>query len=321
MEGNKLYDFLQGKNITESSLKLYLNNLRRLNGGEFPKSFSFLKDSEKILADLEKYKPNTRRSYLISIVTTLKHEPKLKKLYDKYYQHLDKYNKEHSVNNEKSETQKENWIGQDEVRKIYNTSTEEVKPLINQKKLTPSEYEKVLRWFILSLYVLQKPRRNADYQKCLVVKKLPAEMNNEFNYLDLGTGKWYFNNYKTKGTYKTQEIPIAPEMLQVITSFLKHHPLKNHFKTKNAVIPLLVDYLGDVFQSVNAITRILNKIFGKKIGVSMLRNIFLTDKYGDKVKELEQDAKEMGTSASTIQNQYVKLDTPDVLSQKAEGSE
>jgi hypothetical protein len=69
-----------------------------------------------------------------------------------------------------------------------------------------------------------------------------------------------------------------------------------------------VDYQGEVFTSNNAITRMLNKVFGKKIGVSMLRNIFLTDKYGDKVKELEQDAKEMGTSASTIQNQYVKLD-------------
>lgn len=308
MEGNKLYDFLKSKNITESSLKLYFNNLRRLNGGEFPKSLTFLKDVDKILGDLEKYKPNTRRSYLISIITLLKHEPKMKKLYDKYYPHLDKYNKDGAKNNEKSETQKENWISQDDVKGIYQKLSEEVKPLLDQKKLSPSEYEKVLRHLVLSLYVLQKPRRNADYQKAIVVNKYDDDFSKDFNYLNLADGKWYFNNYKTAGTYKTQVVEASPEMLSVIKAFLKHHPNAKTLKKKNGAVPLIVDIEGNPFETNNAITRILNKVFGKKIGVSLLRNIFLTEKYGDKVKELEQDAKEMGTSASTIQNQYVKLE-------------
>lgn len=310
MEGNKLYDFLKSKSITESSLKLYFNNLRRLNGGEFPKSFTFLKDVDKILGDLEKYKPNTRRSYLISIITLLKHDPKQKKLYDKYYPHLEKYNKDGAKNNEKSETQKENWISQDDVKGTYEKLSEEVKPLLDQKKLSPSEYEKVLRHLVLSLYVLQKPRRNADYQKAIVVNKYDDDFDKGFNYLNLADGKWYFNNYKTKGTYKTQVVDASPEMLSVIKAFLKHHPATKILKKKNGAIPLITDQEGNPFETNNAITRILNKVFGKKIGVSLLRNIFLTEKYGDKVKELEQDAKEMGTSASTIQNQYVKLDEP-----------
>jgi integrase len=309
MESSKLYEFLKDKNITESSLKLYLNNLRRLNGGVFPKSFSFLKNVDKILEDLEKYKPNTRRSYLISIITTLKHDPKQKKLYNKYYEHLEKYNKQSSSNNEKSDTQKKNWIEQSEVKEIYDNLTEEIQPLLEKKKLQPSEYEKMLRWVVLSLYTLQKPRRNADYQKCLVVKKLPVKMNLDYNYLDLDTKKWYFNNYKTKGTYKTQEMPINEEVMKMINSYLNFHPMKKQFKNKNAVIPLLVDYQGEPFTVNNAITRILNKIFGKKIGVSMLRNIFLTDKFGDEMKELKEDSVAMGTSSSTIQNQYVKLDS------------
>lgn len=309
MESSKLYEFLKDKNITESSLKLYLNNLRRLNGGVFPKSFSFLKNVDKILEDLEKYKPNTRRSYLISIITTLKHDPKQKKLYNKYYEHLEKYNKQSSSNNEKSDTQKKNWIEQSEVKEIYDNLTEEIQPLLEKKKLQPSEYEKMLRWVVLSLYTLQKPRRNADYQKCLVVKKLPVKMNLDYNYLDLDTKKWYFNNYKTKGTYKTQEMPISEEVMKMINSYLKFHPMKKQFKNKSAVIPLLVDYQGEPFTVNNAITRILNKIFGKKIGVSMLRNIFLTDKFGDEMKELKSTAEQMGTSSSTIQNQYVKLDS------------
>jgi hypothetical protein len=308
MEKSKLYTFLKGTNITESSLKLYLNNLRRLNEGEFPKNFAFLKNVDGILEKLNQYKPNTRRTYLISIITVLKHDPKQKKLYAKYYEHLDKYNKEGAVNNEKSETQKENWIGQDEVKETYDKMTEEVQPFLSRKKLSPSEYEKLLMWVVLSLYTLQKPRRNADYQKCLVVKKAPAEMNQDFNYLDLNANAWKFNNYKTKGTYKMQEMDVAPEMMKVIVSYLKFHPLKAQLKKATDAIPLLVNYQGEPLTTTNAITRLLNKAFGKKIGVSMLRNIFLTDKYGDKVKELEQDAKEMGTSASTIQNTYVKVD-------------
>lgn len=312
MEKSKLYEFLKGKNITESSLKLYLNNLRRLNGGEFPKNFLFLKDTEKILGDLEKYKPNTRRSYLISIITTLKQDPKMKKLYDKYYPHLEHYNKEHAVNNEKSETQKENWINQDEVKELYNKMTEEVKPFLEQKKVSPSEYEKILRWFVLSLYTLQKPRRNADYQKCLVGRKIPVDLNDNYNYLDLDNDKWIFNNYKTKGTYKSQVLDLTPEMKSVVMTYLKFHPRGKDLKKKSNLIPLIVDFQGEPFIANNAITRMLNKIFGKKIGVSMLRNIYLTDKFGDKVKELNNTAQEMGTSSSTIQNQYIKLDNPEL---------
>jgi len=310
MENSKLFQSLKDKNITESSLKLYLNNLRRLNGGEFPKSFSFLKDVDAILERIKDYKPNTQRSYIISIVSLLKQEPKLKKLYDKYYTILMKFNKELKTNNDKSETQKENWISQNEVRDIYTSITKEVKEMIaDKKKLSPSEYEKLLRWFVLSLYTLQKPRRNADYQLALVSKtKLSGEIDPQFNHLDLVAGKWFFNNYKTKGTYKTQEMELCKEMKDAVETYMKFHPLIKCFKKKEGLVPLLTNFEGEPLQQINTITRILNKIFGKKIGVSMLRNIYLTDKFGDKVKELNDTANEMGTSSSTIQNIYVKLD-------------
>jgi hypothetical protein len=309
MENSKLFQNLKDKNITESSLKLYLNNLRRLNGGEFPKSFSFLKDVDVILEKIKDYKPNTQRSYIISIVSLLKQETKLKKLYDKYYTILMNFNKELKTNNEKSETQKENWISQDEVNELYTTLSNEVSEMVkDKKKLSPSEYEKLLRWFVLSLYTLQKPRRNADYQLALVSRNKLTNPDPQYNYLDVANKKWIFGNYKTKGTYKIQNQDISPEMLDAVEIFLKFHPHSKLYKKKDSLIPLLVDFEGNPFQQTNSITRILNKVFGKKIGVSMLRNIYLTDKFGDKVKELNDTAKEMGTSSSTIQNQYVKLD-------------
>ena len=38
----------------------------------------------------------------------------------------------------------------------------------------------------------------------------------------------------------------------------------------------------------------------------MLRKIYLTSKYSDKNKELEKDAKSMGTSVGTATNNYIK---------------
>ena len=51
----------------------------------------------------------------------------------------------------------------------------------------------------------------------------------------------------------------------------------------------------------------LKLLFNKKIGSSMLRNMYLTDKYSNQNEEKIKDAKMMGTSVSTIDNQYTKI--------------
>ena len=101
---------LESKNLSPSSLKLYLSNLKRLNEGQDIKSFTFLKNVDAIMEKIAHYKPNTQRTYIISIVSLLKQEPKQKVLYDKYYTILMKFNNDLKTNTDKSETQKENWF-------------------------------------------------------------------------------------------------------------------------------------------------------------------------------------------------------------------
>lgn len=307
---NKVFENLKNKNITESSFKLYVSNLKRLNNGVEPKNLNFLKNTEQITEKIKDYKPNTRRSYIISIVSILKHEPKFKKLYDVYYKMLMDYNNELKTNNTKSDTQKENWIEQKEVMEIYKKMGDDIKPKLTKKKISMNEWEDLQKYLVLSLYTLQPPRRNLDYQYMIIVNKYdPENMDKKYNYLDLDTKKFYFNNYKTKGTYQTQTTDISPELYETIELYLKYHPLRSHLKkSKNNFIPLLVDYEGLPYESKNTITRILNKIFKKNIGSSMLRNIYLTDKFGNQTKELTETAEAMGTSSNTIQNQYIKID-------------
>jgi len=56
----------------------------------------------------------------------------------------------------------------------------------------------------------------------------------------------------------------------------------------------------------NGITRILNKVFGKNVSVSMLRNIYLTERFGAADKAMDETAEAMGTSKSVLTTVYTK---------------
>jgi hypothetical protein len=60
-----------GKKLSKSSIDLYLRNLQKLNELVPIKNLKFLENTEQIKNMLENYKPTTRRSYYISIVSVL----------------------------------------------------------------------------------------------------------------------------------------------------------------------------------------------------------------------------------------------------------
>lgn len=272
---------MEGKGLSENTVKLYNANLKRLNNGELPTNPAFLKDTEAVMQKIEKYSMNTKKSYFITIVSYLKDKKIPKKVSKFYLGKMDELNKTFRDNSgEKTETQKENWIGWDEVMEHY-------------KKLNPASLEHLL----LALFVLQPPRRSKDYFMMKVVREYSDAMDKEFNYLDWKTKRMYFNNYKTQKSYGTQTMDVSPELEEV---------LNNHFPLKKKFDPFFLLTNNGERLPDNGITRILNRVFGKKISVSMLRNIYLSDKY----KELEQDKKEdaeaMGTSTNIISNVYTK---------------
>lgn len=301
-----LDDIFTKKNITESSKNLYVKNLTRLNGGHPIKDLKFLADEASVIEGLnQKYKPNTVRSYVISIVSLLKciDDKKAQKMYAKYYPYLEALNKSLKENTTKTVKETENWISQDDVKAKFGSLCPIVGSLQKKKKITGEEWSALFNCLVLGLYTLQAPRRNADYQKMMVLKKNIPEILEQMNVLDLEKNKFLFSNYKTKGTYKIQEVDINPELRTIIDLYLKFHPLKKDLKVG---FPLLTDFEGRPYANNNDMTRILHKIFDKKIGSSMLRKIFLTDKYKDTMEDMKEDTTAMGTSSSTAQNQYIK---------------
>jgi hypothetical protein len=273
--------------LADSTKRIYRRNLFLLNGNKEPKNLKFLKKSDEILAKLENYIPNSRRTFLITIASVLKQSGD-KKLYDIYYPHLVVLNNELKSNTTKSEKQTENWMTMDEVQELRKNMLKFLpKPIKNHK-----DYEKLLDLLLLSLYTLIPPRRNLDYLDMMC--KAP-EKDSGKNYYH--NGKFYFQKFKTYKTYGEQTQDIPEDLQQVIDLYMKHKPESPHF---------LVRPTGSEFKSSNDITRRLNKIFGRNIGSGMMRNIFLTSKYSDKIDELKKDTKAMGTSVNTAENNYIK---------------
>ena len=305
---NKIDEALSNRQLSENSKNLYKRNLLKLNDNKEIKNFNFLKNKDEVLTKIKDLKPTTQRSYIISICSILRDNTKMKKTYDEYFELLKSYNDTLRVNNEKSTTQEKNWITQEEVLKVHKTLKEDIENSLSKKrKIDKQLFKKLLNYMILSLYTLIQPRRNKDYS----LMRISSNMDDtNFNYLVIdkkNNMKFILNNYKTEKKYHSVEIDIPDELKQVILLYLKYHPLKLELKNKEFNIPFLVEDSKELKTSTE-ITKILNKIFDKKISSSMLRNIFLTSKYGDLVNELKEDTKIMGTSSGVALNNYIKTD-------------
>jgi hypothetical protein len=283
--------------LSQKTIQMYLTKLRILNNNEPFTSLAFLKKVDAIKAKLESIQnDNTRKSYVASIVAVLNRQTDAssKKANEKY---KSMFMKERSIFadkqalGEKSETQKANWMSQDEVVAKHAELDEKVNAIENKTKLTEKEHKMVEDWLLLSLYVLQPPRRNADYY----MMKFGMGTDKNFNYVCLVKGVYLFNNFKTsKGG--SEEIEIPDKMKTIFKQYLDLTGLK----------------AGDfiLFQkdtrrtSSNVITKALNRILGKKVGASMLRHIFLSDKYGDVKEEMKEDAEFM-SHGSGMQKAYI----------------
>jgi hypothetical protein len=304
---------LVGKGLSASSISTYLKNVARLNDDKPIKNLNFLADVDGILGKLGDYKDNTKRSYLISIVSVLNAvkdgNKKLTKLHQKYYDEMDKINNKIKAEpaNTKSDTQSANWMEWKAIKEKYDEIKKECHTnLAKKKEISEAEYGKVLEMVVLSLYLNIPPRRNQDYQECSIVADL-TDLPMDTNYLLLTQHAFIFNKYKTFKKHGQQFEQITPPLWEDIVLYLRFHPLIKgsrgaFIKTLN--VPFLVHYNGSGF-APNSITRILNKCFGKKIGSSMLRHIFLTDKYGDTLNDMQDTAEAMAHTIST-QKDYIK---------------
>jgi integrase len=287
---------LKAKELSDSSIKLYLTILKNLNDKREIVNFKFLEKPKKVLDKIKGYKITTQRNILIAIVSVLKNLGS--DLYKSYYNYMIDYNKkieDETKLNKKTETQNQNWVKWDDVK----TKFEELKKLNKfPRNISETQYDNLLDTLILGLFVLSPPRRNKDYL-LMKVSKDGKDMDDKFNWLDMKKKQFVFNNFKTKKSYGQQIIDIPTELIVHIKKYLKYN--------KNEMKYLLAKFNGDHLASDNSLTRRLNSIFDKNISSSMLRHIYLSDKYKDVKDEQKEDATKMAHSVSQQQD-YIKRD-------------
>ena len=284
---------------------MYNANFVRLNDGNPVLRFDFLKDVPAILEKLSKYKANTQRGYIIAITSLMgdlkeTNPKKYKKTYEEYYKILTEYNTTLKDQTAKSANENTNWITPEKKQEVINECEKIIEVIGNKRKITEDQYEKLFECLVLSLYTKIPPRRNMDYQDMLITRKNTTQDATN-NFFDVANKRFIFNKYKTAGSYKTQTTDIPEDLMKIIMLYLKHRP-----RVEEDTNQFLVNFKGEPFIQTNSMTRILNKIFDGKVGASMLRKLYLTTKYATTMKEMKEDAEDMGTSTNTIQNNYIK---------------
>lgn len=270
-------------NLSASSITTYastLNNLFSRVFGDKPLSMDGFNDTEAILKHLKEVSPNKRKSILSSLVVLTGNT----KYRDVMLGDIEAFNKQTSKQ-EKSEKTQTNWVSQKEIKDIYEKLKSQATELYKKTTLSPSDLQKIQDYIIIALLggVFIPPRRSKDYVDFKV-----RNLDKSLNYLE--GNDLVFNSYKTAKYYSTQKVEIPMELLSIIQNWVR--------VTKSEW--LLFDLNGEKLTNVK-LTQRLNKIFGKKASINILRHSYLTDKYGDtieKEKALQNDMAKMGSSTS-----------------------
>lgn len=313
----ELHDSLKKKGIAEATADNYIRFLYTINNKKPFKSLGFLRRVEDVKTAIAPYALSSRKSYVASILAVLDHTGMNQK---PIYRGVTK--KYEELQNELVDTpapavsdkQQKNWIPWPDII-AKREELEKIVKELPKTKLTSAQYDTLLQWVILSLYTHFPPRRNKDYQNMYVVKEMSDSLPKDRNYFS--EDKFIFNDYKTARKYGQQIEDVPEELVAALHTYLKHHPLNKGKITKTKQIPLLVTADGNPLSAINAITRILNKTLGKKVGSSMLRHIYLTNKYGKTMEEIQEqygeelaeqktDAGRMGHTVDTQNKVYIK---------------
>lgn len=294
-------------NLSQSSIKTYMSNINqtaRELGVELQTTDDIIKNYKEILEFLKKFSPVVRKTKLSAFIVAIDEKDKntedvnniLADLRVQLYKDANEVNSEE--NKQKlSKRQEDNYITWDEVLERYEQLKIESEPLFKLKNLTKKQFQRLQDFVILSLYVLTPPRRSMDYTD-FKIRNFDKEKD---NYM-VTTGKkkvptLVFNSYKNASRIGQQRLQISNALRNIIMKWMDKNPHDY----------LLVGSKGDTKISQPKLNLYLNNIFGKNIGSSLLRHIYLTSKYSDvDLEDLQETTNSMGNSQIDRTLKYVR---------------
>ena len=306
--------------LAEGSVNMYRGGIislfKTVNDKNSIKAFTnldWLDDSDKVSKDISDMPLQTQKILFQSASVFLDAQGK-DELVKKYRAALFAVKKLHDKETEgqnKTVKEEENWCSWKSLEKVRNNYKQQVMNLglldakITPDKVKPSQMALFQKWVITSLYTYQPPVR-ADYAMDILSQSeydaVPDEEKSKNNYLVINKREkfFHFNKYKTHNLHGDKRVKVNKPMNAVLNKWLnvnKSGWLLLNIKKE----PVNENQLG------KAVT-VAFEPCGKRIGINMLRKIYLTEKYQHEKAEKKADADAMLHSVSTQQKEYVKYE-------------
>lgn len=274
--------------LSPSSLKTYISILsniyKSMKGDEGVDWFS--ENVKKIIEHLENKPDQTKKTSLSALFVLTKDDG-----YREVMMTILKAVNTENNKQQKTAKQEENWIGEDEVGKVYQEQLSNAILMLSRKQMfNETKFVQFLLVAFLSGAGGIPPRRSQDYGE-MKIRNFDPKTDNYYR-----AGKFYFNVYKTSSTYGLQTLDVPKTLNTIIKKWIKLNTTDYMLYSTNK-------------QKLSSpqISRILNNAFGKNISTNLLRHIFLSDKYKNipALESINNLATAMGHSSATAL-QYIK---------------
>ena len=299
-----------GSEIKDSSIISYiktLNTIKKKLDATDDEIFTLEETLDKILNMDIHY--TTKRNYYNAIIVYLFAMDLAPDLIEKYVKVRDEANEKYQdmqAQDYISKKQEPNFVPREKIIEMVNEMGKKIKSVKWSITYTSQDYSLLQRYVMLNIYI-RLPLRNdvagmiainkRQYNKLTIKDKMAT------NYLvnsSKGPMFMVLNDYKTSAKYKEKILEIPQDLSKLLKNYIKINKYGYLFKS-NRGNPYTRNQISQLFLKTSQ-----EYLDGKNISTTLLRKIYLSDKYADVKEEMKKDAEVMGHSVATQQSVYVK---------------
>lgn len=294
---------LASANISESTYKIYVNRLQRLQQVT-QQSLEWIMQnpiaSIKHIKETLSTNPSTIANFIVAICKLYSVHPRTQKLYathyntwQKYLKHYRKAETDHYKTSQFTEKQHQNLIGWNEVKQKYC----DMKPNAIRDPQTNSQF------LLLSLFLNINAKR-ADLGNIKIYRSDPKDLKNNYIYM-FPQPTLVINKYKTANVRGAIVEQLNPEVVKDIKQSLEAFPRTHLIISQRTQEPYTLNNSYSQY-----VKRTFQHLFGRSMGVSLWRHVYITantDFNNTSYEELERQAHLKGHSLKQEFLSYRKL--------------
>lgn len=273
---------------------------------KIPKTSTWITSS--LIKKIKKLELVPQRNLITSIVVYLDLTGAKKKLQKEFSERMYEIVKEIRKNAkpyERSQKQKQNWITKSEIDDFWEERHSIANKLLRKKNLSEKEKQEVQKSLIVALHFGKGlPPGRLDWATATWSKTENGQ--NEDTLVFQKKNRWYVSVFgKTKRTFGKSVLPIHKPLSVLLKRwFTKTGVIGNRVFFTTQSKPFTHSTYG------NYLKRIFQRKFSKNIGASLLRSMYVSNKYKNLptlLAEFQRTARQMLHSPGESQKTYLKI--------------